>query len=267
MGRAIIGWQLYLGAAFIKLFGFSFTTVRMSSLLVAVVMAFILQARPRPRRHHRAQTRPSARSPSFSIPALPHALGHLHDRHLRPLRRRSLPLRLPPSPASFHPPAPPSPGSASPSSPRSLRHLTPDRMARPPRHGPLHPLAPPCPAPRHSSPEPPPRLPASSLSSPLSTGTPCSRTPNPNTSWSTTSRWVQTLWRLIHSFLDISPFCCYLSQPRSCSHCAGAALASSSSSPHRSSAISFSPSIQAICAATSPLAPALERLDQCPRHL
>ena len=35
--------QLYLGAAFIKLFGFSFTTVRMSTLLVAVVMAFLLQ--------------------------------------------------------------------------------------------------------------------------------------------------------------------------------------------------------------------------------
>ena len=39
----MLGWQLYLGAAFIKLFGFSFTTVRMSSLLVAVCMAFVLQ--------------------------------------------------------------------------------------------------------------------------------------------------------------------------------------------------------------------------------
>jgi len=39
----ILGWQLYLGAAFIKLFGFSLTTVRMSTLLVAMVMAFTLQ--------------------------------------------------------------------------------------------------------------------------------------------------------------------------------------------------------------------------------
>ena len=35
--------QLYLAAAFIKLFGFSFTTVRMSTLLIAVVTAFALQ--------------------------------------------------------------------------------------------------------------------------------------------------------------------------------------------------------------------------------
>ena len=36
-------WQLYLGAAFIKLFGFFFTAVRMSTLLVAVVTAWLLQ--------------------------------------------------------------------------------------------------------------------------------------------------------------------------------------------------------------------------------
>lgn len=40
---AMLCWQLYLGAAFIKLFGFSFTAVRMSTLLVAVVSAFLLQ--------------------------------------------------------------------------------------------------------------------------------------------------------------------------------------------------------------------------------
>ncbi|MGA8940631.1 MAG: hypothetical protein WB439_15825, partial [Acidobacteriaceae bacterium] len=39
----ILGWQLYLGAAFIKLFGFSFTSVRMSVLLVAMALAFVLQ--------------------------------------------------------------------------------------------------------------------------------------------------------------------------------------------------------------------------------
>jgi hypothetical protein len=36
-------WQLYFGAGFIKLFGFSLTAVRMSTLLVAVVLAFVLQ--------------------------------------------------------------------------------------------------------------------------------------------------------------------------------------------------------------------------------
>jgi hypothetical protein len=40
---AMLGWQLYLAAAFIKLVGFSFTTVRMSTLLVAIVLAFVLQ--------------------------------------------------------------------------------------------------------------------------------------------------------------------------------------------------------------------------------
>jgi len=40
---AMIVLQLYLAAAFIKLFGFSFTTVRMSTLLIAVVTAFVLQ--------------------------------------------------------------------------------------------------------------------------------------------------------------------------------------------------------------------------------
>jgi hypothetical protein len=40
---AMLGWQLYLGAAFIKLFGFSLTTVRSSNLLIAMLTAFILQ--------------------------------------------------------------------------------------------------------------------------------------------------------------------------------------------------------------------------------
>ena len=40
---AMLGWQLYLGAAFIKVFGFSFASVRMSTLLVAVVTAWLLQ--------------------------------------------------------------------------------------------------------------------------------------------------------------------------------------------------------------------------------
>jgi hypothetical protein len=40
---AMLGWQLYLGAAFIKLFGSSLTTVRMSTLLVAMALAFVVQ--------------------------------------------------------------------------------------------------------------------------------------------------------------------------------------------------------------------------------
>jgi hypothetical protein len=40
---AMLGWHLYLGAAFIKLFGYSLTTVRMSMLVVAMAMAFALQ--------------------------------------------------------------------------------------------------------------------------------------------------------------------------------------------------------------------------------
>ena len=39
----MLGWELYLGAAFIKLFGFSFTAARMSTLLVALLTAFLLQ--------------------------------------------------------------------------------------------------------------------------------------------------------------------------------------------------------------------------------
>lgn len=41
--EAMLGWQLYLGAAFIKLFGFSFTAVRMSNLFIAMAVAFVLQ--------------------------------------------------------------------------------------------------------------------------------------------------------------------------------------------------------------------------------
>jgi 4-amino-4-deoxy-L-arabinose transferase-like glycosyltransferase len=40
---AIFGWQFYLGAAFVKLFGYSFTTVRLSTVLLAMVIAFLLQ--------------------------------------------------------------------------------------------------------------------------------------------------------------------------------------------------------------------------------
>jgi Dolichyl-phosphate-mannose-protein mannosyltransferase len=40
---AMLGWQLYLGALFVKLFGFSFTTVRLSTLVVAMATAYLLQ--------------------------------------------------------------------------------------------------------------------------------------------------------------------------------------------------------------------------------
>jgi hypothetical protein len=41
--QPIIGWQLYYGAAFIKLFGLSFTTLRISTMLIAMALAFLLQ--------------------------------------------------------------------------------------------------------------------------------------------------------------------------------------------------------------------------------
>jgi len=40
---AMLGWQLYIGAAFIKLFGFSFTAVRMSTLLVSLATVILVQ--------------------------------------------------------------------------------------------------------------------------------------------------------------------------------------------------------------------------------
>src|SRR5438270_11536856 len=40
---AMLGWQLALGALFIKLFGASFTIARASMLLVAIATAFLLQ--------------------------------------------------------------------------------------------------------------------------------------------------------------------------------------------------------------------------------
>jgi len=40
---AMIGWQLYIGAAFIKIYGSSFTAVRMSTLFVSLATAFLLQ--------------------------------------------------------------------------------------------------------------------------------------------------------------------------------------------------------------------------------
>jgi hypothetical protein len=42
-GAPMLAFQLYLSAAFIKLFGFSFTTVRMSTVLIAMLTAFVLQ--------------------------------------------------------------------------------------------------------------------------------------------------------------------------------------------------------------------------------
>lgn len=41
-GAMILGWQLYLGAIFIKLFGFSFTAVRASIVLLSLISAALL---------------------------------------------------------------------------------------------------------------------------------------------------------------------------------------------------------------------------------
>ena len=40
---AMLGWQLYLGALFVKLFGFSFTAVRLSTTLVAAASTWLFQ--------------------------------------------------------------------------------------------------------------------------------------------------------------------------------------------------------------------------------
>ena len=40
---AMLGWQLYLGALFIKLFGYSHTSARMATLLIAMAAAFLMQ--------------------------------------------------------------------------------------------------------------------------------------------------------------------------------------------------------------------------------
>jgi hypothetical protein len=40
---SILGWQLYLGALFARLFGFSFTTIRLSTLPVAMLTAYLTQ--------------------------------------------------------------------------------------------------------------------------------------------------------------------------------------------------------------------------------
>ncbi|MGD0683459.1 MAG: glycosyltransferase family 39 protein, partial [Terracidiphilus sp.] len=42
-GSPMLGWQLYLGALFIKLFGFSFTAVRFSTVIEAVATAYLLE--------------------------------------------------------------------------------------------------------------------------------------------------------------------------------------------------------------------------------
>ena len=39
----MLGWQLYFGALFVKLFGFSFTAVRFGTVVEAMATAFLLQ--------------------------------------------------------------------------------------------------------------------------------------------------------------------------------------------------------------------------------
>ena len=69
---------------------------------VAMALAFVLQRTPvRAGINERNATLGTlALAP---LAPLPPALGHLHDRHLRSLRHRHLPLRLPPRPASPNP--------------------------------------------------------------------------------------------------------------------------------------------------------------------
>src|ERR1700679_3602463 len=82
---AMLVWQLYLGAALIKLFGFSFPTVRMSTLLVAMALAFFLQ---------RIMVRSAITERNATIGTLALGLSRLHllldeigDRNVADLKR------------------------------------------------------------------------------------------------------------------------------------------------------------------------------------
>ena len=100
-GSPILGWQLYLGALFIKLFGFSFSVVRFSVLLVAAATVYLL---------HRILVRCGISEANATIGTLTFALSPLFlplafsfmTRRPRAILAFALPLSLPPLPSGGH---------------------------------------------------------------------------------------------------------------------------------------------------------------------
>jgi hypothetical protein len=143
----MLGWQLYLAAAFIKLLGFSPTVVRMSILLVAAALAFVLQ---------RVLVRANISERNATIGTLALVLSPLYLMLSVTFMTDisglfAIVLCLYGCLRAFA-------GSDAPRDnrlavlcgceQRHLRHFPPERVARHPRDGPLHPLAPASPAPR-----------------------------------------------------------------------------------------------------------------------
>ncbi len=130
----------YLGAAFIKLRTYSFTAVPMSTLLIAMALAFVVQ---------RTLARSGISEYNAILGTLAFVLSSLHlllsvtfmTDIPRPLRHHPLPLRLSPRPAIPHAARRHPPAVLCGRCPRNLRHLPPDRLARCPCHHPRHPLA------------------------------------------------------------------------------------------------------------------------------
>ena len=145
----MIGWQLYFGAFFIKIFGSSFTAARMSTLLVAIVLAFVLQRTfvLAGINEHNATTRNTR--PRFD-PALPDAVGHVHERHLWSFRHRGLSLWVPPSAFGLHPSRHHRVALLRRRNQRNIGHRPADSLAWHAGHGPLSPLAAPSTTPRIS---------------------------------------------------------------------------------------------------------------------
>ena len=65
---AILGWQLFLGALFVKLFGPSFTAIRASTLFISLLTAFLT---------HRVLVRAGANSRNATVGTLALVLGPL----------------------------------------------------------------------------------------------------------------------------------------------------------------------------------------------
>jgi hypothetical protein len=95
----MLGWQLLLGAVFIKLFGFSFLVLRTVTVLIATLTAFLF---------HRILVRcgvneynSSIGTLTLALSAVPTAHLQLYDGYRRPLRYHPLSLRMSPRPGGI----------------------------------------------------------------------------------------------------------------------------------------------------------------------